>query len=190
MEKNEPPRIDPEASYDERKKQLKEWAKEHKQRKEIDHSEMLSAIESGDEALNVESYEEVTIGEVQATVKAWMPGDAIDAVEQASRLSQREQLQDTLESVHTMLEALTVITEELDHLESEEVYTDKEKIRDFYKHYWKTYGVEGLQAISDTMLDPATETHQRERDSMNGFRTDKQGNIVRSGDGNDGPTPE
>lgn len=185
----EPPKIDAE-DPEERRKQLKEAAKEHRQQAEADHSALLDAVESGDEALSVREYETVSIGDVNATVKAWMPGNAIDAVEQANRLAQRDNLDSTVESVHTMLDGLTIVTEELEHATKDVHFEDDDKVRGFWKRYWKRYGVDGLQKASDVVLDPATNNRQTERDAMNGFRTDANGDIVRSGDGNDGPDAE
>lgn len=175
-----------EEEYQERRSELIESAKESKQDLDADQNEMLAAVASGEDGLGVEKYETVQIGEVEATVKAWLPGDTQDTIQHAHRLAQRENMEDAQESIYTMIEGMTTVTERLDHIESETVFEEKEKIRNFWNGMYGQWGVQGFQQAASIVLEPANDEMEDMSNAVDGFRKDGPRPEPSVSGGNDG----
>jgi hypothetical protein len=175
---------------DQKRQELIQRAKETKQKQDARQSKMLDAVASGDDGIGIEKYETVQIGQLEAKVKAWLPGDAQTEIQNAYRLAQRENLDDAQESIFTMVEGMTTVTESLKHLPSGDIEEDKEAIREFWKGMYGQWGIQGFQEAAHKALEPANNRMDNMRDSANGFRADESGEIVRAGDRTVGDSPE
>lgn len=175
-----------EEEYQDKRSELINRAKETKQDLDAEQNEMLAAVASGDEGLDVEKYETVQIGEAEATVKAWLPGDTQDTIQHAHRLAQRENMDDAQESIYTMIEGMTTVTERLYHPESDTVFEEKEKIRNFWNGMYGQWGVQGFQQAASIVLEPANEEMEDMSNAVDGFRKDGPRPEPGAGVGNDG----
>jgi Spy/CpxP family protein refolding chaperone len=177
-------KVESEDEYQQRRQELIEDAKEERRELEDKQTEALAEIAKGEE---IESYQTVSLGELELEVKGWSPGDTTETVEQAMRMAESEDPEDMKQSMETMLSALVDMT-----------VSDTYDMT-FWRAYYEKYGPQGMQPAVETILGPAIseleEMQQREvsedkREAVNGFRTDDAGDIVRSGNGNDGNNPK
>lgn len=158
------------AEREQKRQELIEDAKETKHELEAQESEMLQAVASGDDAIEVGDTETVQVGEVTVTVKSYMPGDSLNSIKRAQNLAKRENVEAAVDSIHTMCEGMTVVTERLEHPESGTVFEDSERIRGFWKGMFNEWGIQGFQQAAQTVLEPASEDMEQKADSAQSFR--------------------
>ena len=171
MEPNEPDPVQERSDeYQQKREELIADAKETKHELEAKQSEMLAAVASGDEGIDVEDYETVQVGEVEVTAKAYMPGESLSTIKRAQRLAKRDNLEAALDSISTMTDAMTVVTERLEHSQSDTVMEDKEVIREFWKGMFSEWGVEGFQQAAEKVLEPASEDMEEKANSAQSFQ--------------------
>ena len=111
------------------------------------------------------------LGSVDVKVKAWMPGESLNAIERAQRLSERENMQDAIEGIETLKTGMTAVTVEL-QLGEDITITESEDIRGFWDGFVDKWGVPGLQEAAETVLKPATDDMEDKADAADGFRQD------------------
>lgn len=155
-----------------KREELIERARDTKQELDARENEMLRAVASGEDGLDVERYETVQVGEVNVEAKAWLPGKAQDTIQHAYRLAERENLEDAQESIYTMIEGMTVVTEGLEHPHSGAEIADKESIRQFWRGMYDQWGVIGFQKAASKVLEPANEDMEEKANAADGFRQD------------------
>jgi len=160
------------SDYQERREELIQDAKESKHELEAKQSEMLAAVASGEDGIDVEDYAEVQVGEVTVTAKAYMPGESLSTIKRAQRLAKRDNLEAALDSISTMTDAMTVVTERLEHPQSNTVMDTDENIREFWKGMFSEWGVEGFQQAAEKVLEPASEDMEQKSQSAKSFRGD------------------
>jgi len=170
--------------FEQKQKELIEDSRQAKQELEAEQNKALAEIAKGEK---LEQFETVELGGLEMEVKAWIPGDTTNTVEKAMDLAQSDSVGKMKQSMQTMLKALADMT-----------VSDTYDIN-FWRAYYQEYGPVGMQPAVNTILGPAGEELERlqqrevdeERlDAANGFRTDEQGRIIRSGNGDDGSNPE
>jgi hypothetical protein len=161
---------DDEQEYEQRREELISDAKETKHELEAKQSEMLEAVASGDDGIDVEDYATVQVGEVEVRAKAYMPGESLSTIKRAQRLAKRENLEAALDSINTMTDAMTVVTERLDHAPSGTVIESNEEIRTFWKGMFQEWGVNGFQQAAEKVLEPASEDLESKAESAESFR--------------------
>lgn len=156
--------------YQERRKELIEDAKSTKEEVDRKQSAMLDAVAEGDNAVHEKEYEWVKIGEVDAKVKAWLPGSSIDTITRAQKLAQRENIDDSMQSIETMIDGMVSVTEalEVDGFDTSETA----EIREFWQGLFNRYGVAGFQTAAQTVLEPAAEDFEAKSGAVDGFRKD------------------
>jgi len=164
------PKPDTDDDYEAQRKELIQDAKETKQEHEAKQSEMLDAVAQGDDGIDVEDYETVIVGKVEVTAKAYMPGESLNTIERAQRLAKRENVDAAIESIATMTEAMTVVTERLKHTETGAVIESDGNIREFWQGMFEKWGVDGYQQAAMTVLEPATEDMEEKAEAAESFR--------------------
>lgn len=160
-----------EEEYQERRAELINQARQEKAQADAAQSAMLDAVASGDEGIDVERYETVSVGDVQITVKAWMPGGSVESIERAQRLSQRESVDDALEALSVMRDAMTDVTERLEY--GEHTVEDKQDIRRFWKGMVDKWGFDGFRQATETVLKPATQNMEEKSEAAQKFRRNR-----------------
>lgn len=173
MSGEELPSLDPDASPEEQKELIKQASEQKYQEQQAQHAAMLEAVAQGENGISVEKYEWVELGNVDAKVKAWMPGEAMDSITKASRLSQRESLHDATESFHTMVEGMTQVTEVLKYQSVET--TDQKEIREFWVGMYDEWGVNGFQEAAGIVLEPATNDREEKEAAVDSFPENESG---------------
>jgi len=151
---------------------IKQKAREQKSQREASQAALLDAVAEGEDSIAVENYEWVSVGQVDVKAKAWMPGESLEAIEQAQRLAKRENLSDTMDSIHTVIEGVTAVSERLEHQEEDIAFENKEDIRKFWKGMLNKWGIEGFQKSAQVVLKPATDDMEAKADAADGFRQD------------------
>lgn len=168
------------------KEELLEATNDTAAEKKAEQTELLAAVAEGEQGISVEDYEWVQIGQVDVKVKAWMPGESLNAIERAKRLAERENTSDTLEGIATMKDGMTAVTETI-KLESRDIeVADEEDIRDFWGGMVNTWGIEGFQEAADIVLEPAVTDLKSKGETANGFRKDAGRDSPRKGVRDDG----
>lgn len=145
------------------KEELLEDTKEHFGEKKAKQNEALEAIAQGGE---FESYDTVTLGELELEVKAWIPGNVEETIERAQNMAERGDEMELQRSMETMITAL-------DSMTVNETYG-----RDFWKQFHQEYGQIGMITATETILEPATEEMEELQEGVESFRKDGSGNIV------------
>lgn len=178
--------VETEEEYQERRSELIEGAKESKQDFDAKTNELLNAVGRGEDGLDVEKYETVEVGEVEVVVKAWLPGEAQDTIQHAQRLAQRENMDDAQESIYTMIEGVTTVTERISLPGSDESIESKEDIRQFWRGVYDKWGIVGFQEGAQRALKPATDEMEELSNTVDGFRGDGPRPRPGANVGNDG----
>jgi len=155
-----------EAEAREKEKQLIQDAKESKQEKEAKQNEALEAIAEGSD---LEEYATVQLGELDMEVKAWLPGDTTETVQQAMELAESEDMAQIKRSMDTMLTALADMT-------TSEIYDTA-----FWRQYYQKYGPEGMIVAVEEIMDPASESMEDRKEGLQSFRSDEQRDGFRDG---------
>lgn len=154
--------------------EIKQKAAESKHEQDAEQAALLDAVAKGDDGIDVEEYEWVNVGEVDVKVKAWMPGESLDAIESANRLAKRDNMSDSMESIHTMIEGMTAVTETLKNDDLNIEHTKKETIRKFWRGMLDKWGIEGFQKSAEIILQPASEDLEEKSNAAEGFRGDAE----------------
>lgn len=172
-----------ESEYDAKRQELINDAKETKERIERKQNEALAEIAKGED---LEQYETISLGNLEMEVKAWVPGDATNSISQAAQLAQSGNIADIQDSMEQFLPALDELTVSNDYSMG------------FWREYYNRYGPQGMLIAVEKVCGPAfeeleeikgREVDEERVDAANGFRQDSDGEIVRSGRGNDGENP-
>jgi hypothetical protein len=175
------------SDYDEKRKELINEAKETKEQIERKQNEALAEIAKGED---LEQYKTIQLGNLEMEVKAWVSGDATDALTNAMEIAQDAQegsASHVRDSMQEILPALASFTVSNDYSMA------------FWQEYYRRYGPQGLMVAFEKVCGPALEdmdelqgrdVDQERVDAANGFRTDSEGEIVRSGRGTDGQDAE
>jgi len=171
MTDSELPSIDPEDDPETQKEKLRQATEQRKQTRDAQHAAMLNAVAGGEDGIDVGEYEWVQIGEVDILVKTFIPGKSLNTIQKAQRLASRENVDAALDSIYTMTEALTVVTERIEY--DETTVEQNEQIRDFWEGMFEKWGVEGFQSAADTALEPASEDMEAKADAAEGFRSNR-----------------
>jgi hypothetical protein len=166
---------DSEEEARQREKELLESAKESKQEREAEQNEALQAIAEGGE---LEKYETVELGELELEVKAWLPGDTTETVQEANRLADTEDIQQIKRSMRTFLQALADMT-----------VSDTYDLQ-FWRKYYQRYGPEGMIVAVETVLEPASESLEEQKQGAKSFRSDESRDGFRAGMSDDRLPPE
>jgi hypothetical protein len=171
------------SDYDDKRKELINEAKETKEQIERKQNEALAEIAKGE---GLEQYETVEMGQLEMEVKAWVPGDATNSISQAAELAQSGDIGKIQESMEKFLPALDELT------------VSNEYSMGFWREYYNRYGPQGMLIAVERVCGPAfeeldeikgREVDEERIDAANGFRQDSNGEVVRSGRGNDGTDP-
>ena len=148
---------------------------EHFSEKRQKQEEALSEIAQGE---NLEKYETIYLGDLEMDVRAWVPGNAMSQIQKAQNIAEDEDTSRMMESMETMINALA------------EVAVSDTYDSSFWRAYFNRYGPEGMLVAVEKVLGPAidsmeerapVENMEEKADAANGFRTDSEGNRVRSG---------
>jgi hypothetical protein len=157
------------------KEQLLQDTQEHFSEKRQKQEEALSEIAQGE---NLEKYETIFLGDLEMDVRAWVPGNAMSQIQKAQNIAEEEDASRMMESMETMINALA------------EVAVSETYDTAFWRTYFERYGPEGMLVAVEKVLGPAidsmedrapVENMEGKKDAANGFRTDADGNRVRSG---------
>lgn len=162
--------IDPEAKREE----LIERAKEHRQDLNEEQDAALQQIGSGEE---FGDYTDVRLGELDLTVKAWVPGRVEKTVRRAQSIADDSDPEQIRASMETMFSALAEMTQRDDFNE------------EFWGAYYDEYGPEGIIVAAETILGPAVESMEDKRDAIDGFRADGPRSKPGTGGGTDRQRP-
>jgi hypothetical protein len=163
MDLNEPD-VDPEA-------QREELIREHdkaKRQYEQEKGELLEAVKQ-EEEFEHESYEWVELGDVEIKVKAWIPGDAMDTINQFAQADQSGEIPDFA----ALVDAAKQLTEVI---RSGDVSWQTEgRINDFWDTYYNEHGSNVVYAAAERVYQPALENmEQRAPQSFPGDRRGDQ----------------
>jgi len=170
-----------EEELEQRKQELIEDAKDSYEGEKAKQNEALAEIKKGED---LEQYTNVTLGELELEVKCWLPGDTTGTVQRAVQLAESEDMAKIQESMETMLVAL-------DEMTTNDLYD-----RGFWESYYNEWGPTALIPAVMTILGPALdemegmkerEVDAQKADAANGFRTDSDGQVVRSRGRDDEP---
>jgi len=167
----------PESEEEARQKEqeLIQSAKQSKQEREAQQNEALQAIAEGG---NLEKYETVELGDLDLEVKAWLPGDTTETVQEAQRLADTEDIQQIKRSMRTFLSALADMT------------VDDTYDLQFWRKYYQRYGPEGMIVAVETVLEPASESLDEQKEGAKSFRSDEQRDGFRPSQSDDRLPPE
>lgn len=149
-----------EAEYEQRREELIKDAAETKRETDQKQQDALKAIAQGEQ---LEDYETVYLGDLELEVKAWLPGDVADTVEQAQSLADDGEKAEIKESMETMLSALSQMT------------VDETYNMTFWRKFYSNYGPEGIVLAVETVMEPAGEGLQDRKEGIQSFRSDGQG---------------
>lgn len=141
--------------YEAKREELIGEAKETKEELDRKQNEALEAIKEGGE---LEKFETVTLGELEMEVKAWLPGNVQSTVEKAKKLGDSEDLSKINESMETMLSALAEMT-------TSDIYD-----MGFWRQYHDEYGPTGLILAIETILGPAMDEMEKQKEGVDTFR--------------------
>lgn len=147
--------LDAEAEYEERKRALIEDAAETK--KELDDKQEDALAQIG--GAGIETFETVELGELEVEVKAWMPGNVTDIVQQARQIANQGGESNIRESMDTMIAALAEMT------------TDSTYNPEFWRVFYEQYGPEGIMLAVETVLKPASEGMNERQEALESFRS-------------------
>jgi transcriptional regulator of NAD metabolism len=164
-----------EEEYQERKKALIEDAAKTKAKLEEKQNEALQAISEGGD---LEKYEVVELGELELEVKAWLPGDTTETVQEAQRLAEEENIRAIKRSMQTFLSALADMT------------VDDTYDLQFWRKYYQRYGPEGMIVAVEAVLGPAGDSLEKQKQGAESFRSDEQRDGFRPGKSDDRLPPE
>ena len=164
-----------EDEYQDRRSKLIEDAKEEHSQRTAEQEKALQEIAQGE---NLERYETVFMGDLEMQVRAWVPGSVVPQIQTAASIADSEDVERVMESMETMINALAEIS-------VEGTYDSA-----FWRAYFDRYGPEGMIVAVEKVLGPALENMEdnmpdeqlsQSSDAAQGFRTDEDGNVVRSG---------
>lgn len=159
--------VESEEEYEARAEELKRQAKDEYESISEKQQAALKEIAEGE---SLESYETVALGNLDIEVKAWFPGETMDAVEAAQTAANTEDMAQIRRSIDTMLAAL-------DEMTRDSTYDMR-----FWRQYYQSYGPEGLMVAMQRVLGPATENMDEKGDAAAGFRGHAEGPRGRPGE--------
>lgn len=154
--------------YDNDRDSLIDETKAKQERLEEQQSAMLEAVADGDD-FEVESYEWVSLGNVDLKVKAWFPGETLEEI--AGFASGEMDIQNAEKGIDANISALTSMTEIISGDESQ--FDTTPEIRSFWKSGFGKWGDQFLAQAVETVITPAKENSDTE-DVVDSFRGEKR----------------
>lgn len=147
--------IDPEdeEEYEAQRREILEDAAETKQEYDKRHSEMLDAVQSGED-FQIEDYEWVNLGDLPIKVKTWFPGDTLD------ELMELEEAGSAQQGIKTTIAAFTKLTEKIG---KESPATSREEIESFWMVYYEEWGDQGLKEAVTVVAGPAIDNSDEKK---------------------------
>ena len=154
-----------ELDYEEKRKELIGKVKDHKKEAEAEQQAALEAIAQGGD---LERYATVELGELEIEVKAWIPGEVEETIQQAQAIAESGDEADISKSMETMITAL------------EEMTVSDTFNRHFWRQYYSKWGSAGMVVGVETILTPAMEEIEDMEDGIKSFRPETRGSPPRT----------
>jgi hypothetical protein len=154
--------IDP----DKRREELIEETEAAKRQHEQELTELTQAVKN-DEELEHDQYDWVEVGDVEMKVKAWLPGDTMDTLEEYSEA-------DESGSMPPISDIVDIAISQTEVIRSGDVSWSKQsQIQAFWEKYYEEQGDTVLEVALNRVLDPALD--KRQGRVPDGFRQKRDG---------------